>query len=488
MSKFISLKAIVDKYENLSLPMKASLWFTVCSILQKGISVITTPIFTRVLSVDQYGLYTVYGSWNTILVVFATLNLYCGVFNNGMTTYWEDKKKFMSSMVGLSTVCTLICFIVYIINISFWNKVLGLSTFLVLLLFLEWLLTPAFWFWSVEQRYDYKFKALVFITLIMSILSPLLGLGAIYLTTYKAEARITANVLITCVVGLIFYIKLLKEGKTFFNKLYWKFALKFNIPLIPHYLSMTALAQVDRIMISKMINNSTAAIYGVSYNVSMLMTIIVNAVNSTFVPYTYKSLKKGTYSDISKVANQLVLLIGGLTGIVALIGPEIIAFFAPKEYKEAIWTIPPVAMTVYFMFLYPLFGNIEFYFEKTIYVMIASCIGAILNAILNYLLIPIFGFVAAGYTTLFCYILFNVAHYLFYKKVLKENLPTVKELYDIKFIVCFSVLMLVEMIVVLFLYNYTILRYLVILLIIIIGIYNFKKIVYYTKFISRRDK
>ncbi|MDS9385551.1 polysaccharide biosynthesis C-terminal domain-containing protein, partial [Streptococcus pneumoniae] len=88
------------------------------------------------------------------------------------------------------------------------------------------------------------------------------------------------------------------------------------------------------------------------------------------------------------------------------LGPEIIQLFAPKQYYEAIRIIPPVALSVYFMFLYPIFGNIEFYFEANHFVMWASIGGAIMNIFLNFIFLKHFGYIAAGYTTLFCYILF----------------------------------------------------------------------------------
>lgn len=47
----------------MSKPVKAAFWFTVCSFLQRGISMIATPIFTRLLSTENYGLYSTYLSW-----------------------------------------------------------------------------------------------------------------------------------------------------------------------------------------------------------------------------------------------------------------------------------------------------------------------------------------------------------------------------------------------------------------------------------------
>ena len=45
---------ITSKYRSLSVQAKAALWFTICSFLQKGISFITVPIFTRLMSTQEY--------------------------------------------------------------------------------------------------------------------------------------------------------------------------------------------------------------------------------------------------------------------------------------------------------------------------------------------------------------------------------------------------------------------------------------------------
>lgn len=119
---------------------------------------------------------------------------------------------------------------------------------------------------------------------------------------------------------------------------------------------------------------------------------------------------------------------------------------------------PPVACAVFFKFLYPLFSNVEFYYEKTGFVMVASCIGAVANIILNYIFIPIFGYLAAGYTTLFCYILYSFAHYVFQRKVLRD-VGIEQPIFDLKYILLFSSVILVIMVLLLFLYRNYWIRY-----------------------------
>ena len=112
--------------------------------------------------------------------------------------------------------------------------------------------------------------------------------------------------------------------------------------------------------------------------------------------------------------------------LLILFAPEIIAVFAPKAYYEAIWVVPSVALSVFFMFLYSFFATFEFYYEKTTYVAAATVGGAILNIILNYIGIHRLGYLAAGYTTLFSYILFALLHYLFMNKVCDEFIDGIR--------------------------------------------------------------
>lgn len=467
--------AIISKYKSIPVPVKASLWFAICSFMQKGISMITMPIFTRLLTTEQYGVYTVYQSWYSVISIFATLNLSAGVFYNGMIKYENSQNRFTSAMQGLSTAVTAVLFCVYLAGHNIFNNLLGLSNVLVIAMFIELFFVPAYNLWSARQRFDYQYKQLVVVTLIITVLSPIVGVMAVLSTEYKAEARVLSYVGVQICVGLVLYIYNLYKGKCFFDREYWKFALWFNIPLIPHYLSMTILGQADRIMISKMVGTSEAAIYGVAYNIAQLMILITTAISNSFNPYSYKAIKEKKYTDIGKNANLLLLLVGAGVSLVVCFGPEVIKIFATSDYYSARWIIPPVALSVYYVFLYPLFSNIEFYFEKKQFVMLASVAGAIVNVLLNYAAIPIFGYVAAGYTTLICYILFVVCHYLFHIKVLNKEIPGIR-IYNMRFICAFSVLLTIFVIVITLVYDLIIVRYAIVLCLIVTLIIKRKSI------------
>jgi len=458
-------------YKNLPVSVKASLWFMVCSIVQKGIQIITVPIFTRLLSTEQYGQFSLYQSWLGIITIFGSLNLFAGAFNKAMLKFEDDRDRYISSMQGLSTLSTIILIMLFLINPNWWCHVFGLPELVIWFMILEVLFYTSLQYWITRQRYEFKYRNLVSITLFIAFANPILGLLLVNAVDEKGIARIISVSILNIIVGLVFYIMNLIRGKCYYDKEYWKYALSFNIPLIPHYLANIVLAQSDRIMIEKMYGTSEVAIYSVAYSIGALMTIVVNSVNSTFVPWTYQKCNEKKYTEISNVSNGLVLLIAIIALFPIMIAPEAVAIMGTEEYSFAVWVIPPISLSILMTFIYTLFANIEFYHEKSKFVMLASCITAILNIILNIIFMPIFGFVAAGYTTLVCYIVLAVMHYIFMMKVCK-NEGVAENIYDIKYMIILGVVIAVISLVFMMLYEVEILRYIIILSMIVVLIWK----------------
>ena len=184
-------------------------------------------------------------------------------------------------------------------------------------------------------------------------------------------------------------------------------------------------------------------------------------------PWIYKSIKNDQAHKIGKVSYSILGIIALMNLAVILVAPEIMGLLAPPNYMAAIWVVPPVTASVYFTFLYNLFATFEYYFEKTHYVTVATVAGAALNILLNAVFIPKFGFVAAGYTTLFCYILYALAHYCFMRKVVKAHMEGTK-IYDIKIIIVLGAALLAGAALIMLFYTRPVIRY-SLLIVLIVG-------------------
>lgn len=461
----------IKKYKSISVQARAAIWFSACSILQKGISFIVVPIFTRILTTEQYGTYSLYLSWLQILTIITSLYLYYGVFTNGMNKYDTDRDRYISSMQGLTLTITAIVFAIFFVTQNAWSDILGLAPHLIFLMFVEMAVTPAISFWSGRQRFEYKYRKLVIVTLCKSIVNPVLGLIMVSLAEDKATARILSVVIVeVCFCGVIMVYQFLK-GKCWIDKKYWKFALGMAIPLLPHYLSGMILNKGDQIMISKMVSTSAVAFYSVAYNIGMLVQIFTNAISNSFTPWIYQRIKADKYEKIPETINFLMLLVAAISLGLMLLSPELVLLFGSSGYASAAYVIPPVAASVFFIFLYNILATPQFYFEKTSFLMVSSILAAVVNLGLNYIFIKQYGYVAAGYTTLVCYVLYSIGHAIISRKVMKEFIPG-KTLFDYKCVVGLSVLVIFAGIGCNFLFDYKIVRY---GLLVIFGIVAFVK-------------
>ena len=345
---------VIDKYKKLPVQVRASLWFFVCSFLQKGISTITTPIFTRLLNTSEYGQYNVFNSWLGIITIFVTLRLSMGVYAQGLVKFEEDRKKFSSSLQGLTLVLCLAWTGIYLIFKNQINNLLDLTTIQMLAMLLMLWATSVFEFWAAEKRVTYSYKSLVFLTLIVSLAKPIIGIIFVKLSTDKVTARILGLALVELVGYTFLFFIQLRRGKQFYSAKYWKYAVLFNLPLIPHYLSLTVLNSSDRIMIKNMVGESESGIYSLAYSLAMIMTLVNTALSSTISPWMYQKIKAKRVQDIARIAYITLFIIAAANIILIAFAPEAVAIFAPKEYYDAIYCIPPVALSVFFMFCYDL--------------------------------------------------------------------------------------------------------------------------------------
>lgn len=109
------MNKLISKYKNMSVTARASIWFLFCNLLQKGISTITVPIFTRLLTTTEYGTYSLYLSWFNILTIITSLNIYYGSFYNVLNRIRDNRKRneYISSMQGLTITLTMILVIIF---------------------------------------------------------------------------------------------------------------------------------------------------------------------------------------------------------------------------------------------------------------------------------------------------------------------------------------------------------------------------------------
>lgn len=400
---------------NDSKALKSGIWYTISNFLLKSVGFITTPIFTRLLTQEDFGAYNNFSSWLHILTIIVTLDLGATLIS-AKFDYKENYDQYILSMLGLSGF-SAICWII-VVNLfpSYASNFLGMDIFYVNCLFCYLLFFPAINLFQIRERYQYGYKKTVLTSIIVTLGTALASVVLVLSMQNRLAGRIIGSIIPTVVIGFLLYGFFINKGEKIDFRM-WKYALPICLPYIPHLLSLTLLNSMDRAMITKMCGTKYTALYSLAYNCGAIVTLLMTSLNSAFAPWLGEQLKGEKYEKIRSFSKKYIFGFAYLALGLMLLAPEILLIIGGKNYLSALYVIPPVAMGCICQFMYTLFVNIEQFNKKTTGMAFASMGAAMINYILNCLFIPRFGYMAAAYTTLVGYLFLLLAHMIIVKRI-----------------------------------------------------------------------
>ena len=460
---------ITERYKKLGVGVKASIVYTVASLLTRGLAIITTPIFTRMLTSSQMGTVTLYNSWYSMISVIATLSLTSGGFQIAMKEYEGQRDEYVSSVLSITSLMSIIIGAIYFVAPRFWQEWMGLSNELILLMLIGFFVSPASDFWMAKQRYEYKYRLVGVVSIVSAVLASATSvLVVIYMNTkqsaYAAEGRLFANYSVVYGAAAIIWIYLFVKGKTIFSKEFWRFSLSISIPLVGYALARQVLEVSDRTMISYYIGKREVGIYSLLYTVSSLSLLVWNAINSSFVPYLYQNMDKKKYEKpIQNMSTGLLATYTLVAVLITFFSPELVRILATEEYFEAVYIAPPIAAGVFLTSVSHMYSNVLLYYKKSVVIMISSVIAATVNVVLNAVFIPRIGYQAAAYTTLVAYIILAGVEGILAAKTYKKINGRKMIIYNNYYIFFLSLGTIMLCMSALFLYQNDVLRYIIII-------------------------
>lgn len=396
------------------LALKAGAWYTLSNFLTRGIGFITTPVFTRMLSKEDFGAVSNYSSWVSILTVFATLNIHATLIS-ARYDYKNRLDEYISSVLALSMISSAVWMLVFVFFHDAVSAVTGMDFVYLLLMAFYMMFTTAVNLYQSREMYCFRYKNSVCLSFLISCGGSLISVVLVAVMEDKLMGRVLGISLPVIAAGSFLFVCLLRKGGRIDKEL-WKYALPLCLPYIPHTLSLTVLNSMDKVMINQMCGAKDTAVYTLGYSCAAVVTMIGSSINSAYGPWLSERLSDRKYAEIKKKSKIYMSGFFLLTTAVLLFAPEIVVILGGNEYKEAVHVIVPAALGCICQFLYSMFVSVEQFFKKTKGMAAATVMAAGINVILNDLLIPRVGYLAAAYTTLAGYLLLLLMHmYLVYK-------------------------------------------------------------------------
>jgi len=387
----------------------------------QGIIFLAMPLLTRILSPADYGIYQVFRSYAEIFAILLTLN-----FHGAVSRYYYDSRPDLNEFVGASILGSQLAIAVAALVLFF--SPIQIAEFLKIPVTLVWLLVGVTAIKVVDsvfnqltvaakesQRYSLVNNA-------RAILSLSLGVAlALLLKQDKYYGLAFGQALGGLLVG-VYIFTLIRD------KIHWRvkrehliFIVGYSVPLVPYVVSTMFLDKLDRILINKIVSASSAGLYSFAYNIGMVVSMVTDALNGAFIPDWFRLMREEKYEEVNVITLKtfrfvLLASVGAL-----LFSYEVFALISSAEYHAALLIMPIIISGYLFDFLSKVYLRNLGLARKMLEASLLGIITVALNFGLNVIFLPIFGYVAAAYSTLASYVFLTALAWATSKYILKHT-------------------------------------------------------------------
>ena len=373
------------------------------SFISKLIPFLALPILTHLLSLEDYG------KWTLFLAVLLFTNPCIGLMQRSQIArkFYKVKSDHLAeiafNILAVTLINSLIFFTIFATLSLFLNhevmtihNILILSAVGLLRSIIDVALTI------------YRFRNKVFSYGIVELSSQLFTylIGFLLIFTFSSEwYYLLYGLAITYFIVSLYCLKslfTLRALKPVLSKKHIFESIKLSAPLVPHAIGSTIIATSDKFIIEGLMDLQAVAIYSIGYILGSSSLLIIDSVNKVWFPYMYKQLNQVTDESKKMLVKTSYFFFFGLPFICAtfaIMGDVYLTLFFPKEYLSAkpiiYWTAFAVMFRGFYVILFPYVDHIG----KTVIFMYSTVLSALVNILLTYLFVDLFGLVGAVFAT-----------------------------------------------------------------------------------------
>lgn len=393
------------------------------TLILTGISMFTSPLFSRLLGTSGYGIMSTYTVWMNALAIAATLETGSTLVHARVNFPKEEQEAYQSAVMTLSMAFFLLFCCVVMVFAKPISGLLKLSYGLMALLLLQSFGSFGTNFLNTKLRYELKAGTNMILSLVVTVVSLSLSLVLVLAMTPENRyiGRILGNSLTYGTLGLAACGYILWKGRTYFHPVYWKFCLPLVVPLIFMNLSDLLLGHSDLVMVRSFLGDSPSGIYGLAYTFSGIMFTIFGALNKSWVPFFFDQMKDGQCDAVDAMSRNFLELFTILSMGFILLTREVYHIFASRDFWEGTNLIYVFVTSYYLNFLCTFPVNFEHFHTKVHAVSVVTIVSAVLNIGLNYLFIRGFGLPGAAVATMIAHTLQFTMHQCYSKFVIGKD-------------------------------------------------------------------
>lgn len=416
--------------------IKKFLSFSVGGYISTFIGVLTVPLITRIISPEQYGIFSIFNTFSEVLSIICCLGMEQSFVRFFYSEELENRGRLLYSSLYFPFFISLILFtLIFLFKDKVSSFILNENNKLISFLLIFNALFGALKLFSFSVvRMQQRGKAYSFLNILAKVLefAFIIILFEIYQNDYKV--LILAS-LFSLVIVVIFSIVLEKNIWFFRNKNKSKISKKelliFGIPLVFTTILLWIFTSTDKIMIKLFSNLEEVGFYAGAFKIISLLIVIQTGFTSFWTPVVYEHYENNPKDTIFfKKANNYLSFIFFFIGIVVLMSRNIIIILLGNKYYESMYIMP---MLVFAPIMYTISETTVMginFKKKSVYFIYISIIISIINIAGNMLLVPVIGARGAAISTGFSYIIYFILRTYFSQKLINFNFD-LKRLYFI---------------------------------------------------------
>jgi O-antigen/teichoic acid export membrane protein len=246
--------------------------------------------------------------------------------------------------------------------------------------------------------------------ILLVIYNPKIGVGYIFIANLLAS-------IVTIILLLPEYFNISYK----FDKQLWKELFKYAWPLMILGLAGSVNETFDRVIMKWIIPQSAnpdfqLGVYSVCYKYSILMTLFITMFRYAAEPFFFShATETDSRSIYSSVMNWFVIVCSFIF-LSVMLNVDLIKIFISAKYQVGMGVVPILLIANMFL---GIFYNLSIWYkltDKTKLGALVSIIGAGITIVLNFILVPVFGYVGAAWATLICYFSVMVISYFLGQK------------------------------------------------------------------------
>lgn len=379
------------------------------------------PIFTRLMNTHEYGLYSIYTSYLSIFEAVILLGLSATV---SIARYAKEIefRSYISTTITLPVALAAVCAVGINSYIAVFGSILSMDAVMWNCLLITATAGAVTNILGAKMIIDGEYRLYMFNTALYTVINITLSLLLCY-TVFRTHDIHLARVYGAAVSSVVCMVFLMFMNRISFGmgrkNLYY--ALAWGIPLLFHTIATVVLTQTDRILILHMDSYSATGIYAVATTIVSIPMVLQSSFSQAWTPWFYDKLEKKEYENIRFLNNRYIILYGAIIAVFMLVSPEMIYLFTDKAYWTCIYSLVPLAISVFGEMLYSIPTSVEYYNKKTTYIMVGTLITVVINIVLDIIFIKVFGYLGAAYATSISKLILFLMHYIFSKRIDKNK-------------------------------------------------------------------